>query len=78
VSPNTGQLRTVGPLAVTGLKDLKDAHFDISDVRNAALAALDDGQRMRLYEIDLATGKATLLGSVGQGQQRLVGMAIEP
>ena len=37
VSPNTGQLRTVGKL---GWGPLEDASFDISDVRNAAIAAL--------------------------------------
>lgn len=74
VSPNTGQLRTVGAL---GTGPVDDAAFDISDVSNTALAALRSGGRTRLYLIDLASGRARLLGSVGQGQG-LRGLAIEP
>ncbi len=74
VSPSTGQLYSVGKL---GVKGLVDASLDISDVRNAALAALDDGRRTRLYEVNLADGRTRLLGTVGDGQ-RLLGLAIEP
>lgn len=76
VSPNTGQLFTVGPL---GLGPLSDVSFDISDVNNTALvSAVQQGQTAtRLYRIDLATGKATRLGTVGNGQA-LRGLAIEP
>ncbi|MBP6898683.1 MAG: DUF4394 domain-containing protein [Burkholderiaceae bacterium] len=74
VSPNTGLLRTVGALG-TGAVD--DAAFDIADVDNTALAALRVGGRTRLHRVDLATGRATLLGTVGQGRA-LWGMAIEP
>lgn len=77
VSPNTGQLRTVGPL---GLGPLADASFDIADVGNTALlaartTALD--APTRLYQVDLDTGSATLLGVVGDGGP-LRGMAIAP
>lgn len=74
VSPNTGQLFTVGPLG-TGAVD--DVAFDIADTNNAALAALRKDGRTRLFDVDLATGRARLLGTVGNGQP-LVGMAIEP
>jgi hypothetical protein len=76
VSPNTGQLFTVGSL---GLGPLSDVSFDISDVDNTALvSAVQVGQRAtRLYRLDLSTGKATLLGTVGSGQA-LRGLAIEP
>jgi Domain of unknown function (DUF4394) len=74
ISPSTGQLYSVGKLGVQGVVD---AHLDISDVRNAALAALDDGRGTRLYEISLGDGRARLLGTIGQGQ-RLLGLAIEP
>lgn len=74
VSPNTGQLRTVGAL---GTGPVDDAAFDISDVRNTALAALRQGGRTRLYLLDLASGRARLLGTVGDGGA-LRGMAIEP
>ena len=76
ISPNTGQLFTVGSL---GLGPLSDVSFDISDVNNTALvSAVQQGQNAtRLYRLDLATGKATLLGTVGNGQA-LRGLAIEP
>ena len=76
VSPNGGALFTVGSL---GLGPLRQVSFDISDVRNVALAALSTQKdaRSRLYQIDLSTGRATLLGTIGQGQA-LRGVAIEP
>jgi hypothetical protein len=74
VSPNTGRVADVGALG-TGAVD--DAAFDIADIGNSALAALRQGGRTRLYAIDLASGKATLLGSVGDGGA-LRGIAIEP
>lgn len=76
VSPNLGQLRTVGPL---GLGALADASLDISDVNNTALAAVRTATdpKTRLHLVDLDTGKATPLGVVGDGSP-LVGMAIEP
>ncbi|MEY3253708.1 MAG: hypothetical protein RL227_2681, partial [Pseudomonadota bacterium] len=74
VSPNTGRIFDVGALG-TGAVD--DAAFDIADTDNAALAALRQDGRTRLYRIDLATGRATLLGRVGDGSP-LRGMAIQP
>ncbi|MFN4351234.1 MAG: DUF4394 domain-containing protein [Hylemonella sp.] len=76
VSPNTGQLRTVGLL---GTGPLVEAHFDISDIANTALLAarLAGQTQTRLYRLDLASGRATELGLIGQGQP-LAGMAIEP
>ena len=74
VSPNTGKLRTVGSLGVSRVTEVA---FDIADINNAAMAALGDGRRTRLYQVDLNTGKAKLLGTVGDGKP-LLGMAIEP
>lgn len=76
ISPNTGQLRTIGPL---GTGPLDEVHFDISDVANAALlAARRAGQPgTRLYLVDLGSGRARDLGIVGRGE-RLLGLAIEP
>jgi hypothetical protein len=75
VSPNTGQLFTVGAL---GIGSFSRAHFDISDVNNAAyLGAEVEGRRgTRIYSVDLASGKATFIGTVGGGKLR--GLAIEP
>ena len=76
VSPNTGQLRTVGAL---GLGALTDVAFDISDVANTALVAVRTAAepRTRLHRVDLATGRATDLGQVVDGRA-LIGIAIEP
>jgi len=76
VSPNTGQLRTVGPL---GLGPLTNASFDIADVTGAAFAAVSTASQAatRLYLINLATGKADLLGIVGDGDP-ILGLAVEP
>lgn len=75
VSPNSGRLTTVGSL---GLGRFADAAFDIADVNGAALAAIrTDGAPTRLYEIDLASGRARLIGTVADGAP-LRGLAIEP
>jgi hypothetical protein len=74
VSPNTGTLAVVGEL---GTGALEDAAFDIADTNNAALAALRSGGRTRLFAVDLDTGRATLLGTVGDGRA-LWGLAIAP
>ncbi len=76
VSPNTGQLRTVGTLGST---PLTRASFDIADVSGAAFAALSsDGERAsRWVEIDLKTGAAKPIGAIGGGQP-VRGVAIEP
>jgi Domain of unknown function (DUF4394) len=74
VSPNTGVLAVVGEL---GTGALEDAAFDIADTNNAALAALRSGGRTRLFALDLDTGRARLLGTVGDGRA-LWGLAIAP
>lgn len=76
VSPNTGQLQTVGPL---GLGAFLDASFDIADVSGAAFAAikLQAQSPTRLYLLNLLSGKAELLGTVGDGAP-LIGLAVEP
>jgi len=77
ISPNTGQLHTVGPL---GLGALADVSLDISDVSNQALAAvrgISTSAVTSLYQIDLATGRAAALGIVGDGEA-LLGIAIAP
>jgi hypothetical protein len=76
VSPNLGKLFTVG---VLGVSDLRDAHFDIADLDNAALAVFTGNaeSRPQLYDIDLATGKASRIGRIGKGEG-IRGLAIEP
>ena len=76
VSPNTGVLTSIGLL---GLGALVDASFDIADVSGAAFAAVrtPEQPRTRLYQVNLATGSAQFIGTVGDGTP-LVGMAVEP
>ena len=76
VSPNLGQLHTVGDL---GLGPLEDASFDIADIGNVPLAAVRTTAipQTRLVKIDLKTGHATVLGLIGTGES-LAGLAIEP
>ena len=76
VSPNTGQLRTVGPL---GAGVFKTAAFDIADVSGAAFAALTPAgaSASRWVEIDLKSGVAKSLGTIGGGEA-VRGAAIEP
>jgi len=74
VSPNTGQLRTVGSL---GVDAIEDASLDLSDLNNTAVAALKIGGTTRLYLINLSSGKAALVGTVAAGGG-LRGIAIEP
>jgi hypothetical protein len=66
VSPNTGQLFTVGPLGV----DTTDlTGFDIAPGGNAAFASLTlaEASSSQLYIINLTTGAATLVGTIGGG-----------
>ncbi|OYQ41458.1 hypothetical protein CHU94_08700 [Rhodoferax sp. TH121] len=76
VSFNTGLLFSVGPL---GIADMVDANMDIADVTGAAFATVTTQSQSasRLYSLDLASGKATLLGTVGDGS-RVIGLAVEP
>lgn len=76
VSPNGGQVFTVGPLKtgpVTGVS------FDISDAHNSVyLAASRVGDtRTHLFRVNLDTGEATYLASVGK-KERIRALAIEP
>jgi hypothetical protein len=74
VSPNTGQVFDVGPL---GTGPLEDVSFDIADIGNTALIAAPVRGRTRLMMVDLASGRATPLGTIDRGQP-LLGLAIEP
>ena len=75
VSPNTGQLFTVGSLGLA----FNNASFDIQAVSDVAFAALnsDGTAASRWVMIDLKTGAAKSLGTVGGGE-RVVGVAMEP
>ncbi len=78
VSPNSGQLFTVGGLGV----DTNDmVGFDISPVTNAAFASLTPpgARTSNLYTINLTTGAATLVGPIGgRGLIRDIAYAVRP
>lgn len=76
ISPNTGQLFSIGKL---GISEVVDAHFDISDIDNVPLAALSTAATTSfgLYRIALETGAAEAIGPIGNGEV-LLGIAIEP
>ncbi len=75
VSPNTGQFFTVGSLGMP----FATAAFDIQVLSDVAFAALnsDGGAASRWVTIDLKTGVAKSLGTVGGGEP-VVGIALEP
>ncbi len=75
VSPNTGQLFTVGSLG----SPFATTAFDIQVLSDVAFAALnsDGGAASRWVTIDLKTGVAKSLGTVGGGEP-VVGIALEP
>jgi hypothetical protein len=74
--PNGGQITTVGPLGVM-LDANSDAGFDI-DAGGAAYAALTVGGLTRLYSVNLTTGAATLVGTIGTGTTAVTGLAVVP
>ena len=62
--PNDGTLVAVGPL---GVNAAADAAFDISSLDNTAFAGLTVGGVSSLYSVNLSTGAATLIGTIGTG-----------
>jgi cell division septation protein DedD len=71
VSPNTGQLFTIGPLGVAaGLPS-----FDVSGVTGTAYATLCAGLACSFYTINLSTGAATLVSSLST-QTPITGMTV--
>jgi hypothetical protein len=76
VSPNSGRLYTVGSL---GIGPFAHATLDVSDLSNTAYSGIHQpgAKATRWYRLDLATGRASFIGTVGGGEP-LVGAAIEP
>ena len=66
VSPNTGQLFTVGAL---GFNTSDLVGFDISGLSGTAYAAFTapGGNASQLFTVNLTTGAATLIGTIGGG-----------
>jgi Domain of unknown function (DUF4394) len=78
-SPNGGALTTIGSL---GVDTSVLVGFDIASPAEGgtALAALyiSGVQASRLFRINLATGEATLIGTIGSGTPTIHGLAIAP
>jgi hypothetical protein len=73
VSPNTGQLFTVGALGV----DVASAGLDIANDGPAfALVNAVGGTGTQLYTVNTTTGAATLVGTVGDGTQTFGDLAV--
>ncbi len=75
VSPNTGQLFSVGKLGMS----FDDAGFDIQALSDVAFAALNSKgmSATRWVTIDLKTGAAKALGMIGGGEV-VTSIALEP
>ena len=75
VSPNTGQMFTVGKLGV----NFEDAAFDIQALSDVAFAALSgkDLRGVRWYTLDLKTGAANFIGTIDT-REGIRAIAMEP
>lgn len=74
-SPNLGILSNVGLL---GVDTSNNAGFDIDPASGEAYAVLEVGGVSGLYRVNLSTGAATLIGSVGNGAVDFGGLSIAP
>lgn len=72
--PNNGTLNTVGALGVNATGVLG---FDISGDDGTAFAALQVGGNSGLYTVNLTTGAATLVGTIGSGAE-IRGLTVLP
>ena len=63
---NAGELETVGSLGLSGAIT-NELGFDISGMTGTAYAAIQNGPNSGLYTIDLSSGTATLVGTIGSG-----------
>jgi hypothetical protein len=66
-SAGSGSVTDIGPLGVNTTTDALG--FDITPVDDTAYAALNVGGFARLYQIDLTTGAAQPVGTIGTGDQ---------
>ena len=73
--PNAGQLNTVGPL---GVNVSDNVGFDIEGSSSTGfMAVVPVGGVEQLFTVDLSTGAATLVGTIGSGTP-LQGIAVAP
>jgi hypothetical protein len=75
-SPNSGLVGpTVGSLGLGTALDPRIG-FDISAIGGTAYATMLTGGTDKLYQINLSTGQATLLGTIGTGTSIYAGMTV--
>jgi uncharacterized protein (TIGR03437 family) len=74
VSPNSGQLFTIGSL---GVDTNEMVGFDIADCTNNAYASLTVGGVSQLHTVNLQTGATALVGNIGGGEV-IRGIAVAP
>jgi hypothetical protein len=72
--PNNGTLNTIGPL---GFDTSGEVGFDIA-TSGTGFASLQIGGLTGLFTIDLATGAATSVGSIGTGATAIRDIAVAP
>jgi len=77
VSPNSGQLTSVGALGAAGPLSA-NAGFDIAANGEVLATTTSTAGTTSLYRVDLATGNATLLGQLGSAGGAYTGLAIAP
>lgn len=75
-NPNAGTMAPVGSLGVSAFSE--QMGFDIASPGNAAYASFTSvtGGGSSLYTINLTTGAATLIGTIGNGNQLIRGLAV--
>jgi hypothetical protein len=78
-SPNGGAVMNAKPLGVT-IAANTPVGFDIPSTGSTGLATFtENGSKLTgLYSINLGTGAATLVGTVGNGVIKLAGLAVAP
>ena len=75
-SPNGGVVRSVGPLGVNTTNELG---FDIAnDAAVSAYASLTVDGKPNFYAINLMTGAATLVGTIGNGGVAITDISVAP
>ncbi|MEG4799477.1 DUF4394 domain-containing protein [Microcoleus sp. ARI1-B5] len=73
--PNNGVLNSIGPLGIDASSVLG---FDVRSVggNETALAAIEVGGVSSLYNINLTTGRASIVGQIGDGRSSIKGLAL--
>jgi hypothetical protein len=74
-SPDLGSIIAVAPLSVTPDHNSDHSGFDISGSSGTAFVSLVVGNVDHLYTLNLSTGAATLVGTIGNGATQYTSLA---